>query len=409
MGPTSPPHIDLFEKLITQISYNDPLHPPSEEQKIDWFLDSITERTYDSVKTTCSAENIEGKLTFEKMVKLFTHNCFQRYPDFHIRELVNPKDKSTLTNNSTTILNRGRHGNGRGRGKGQHQNNSYGQQNKGQKGQRAPKGKGKGKPNGFKGQAKRKGKTHSRPTGNRNSTPCGYCQKPGHEARECRKRLYDEKQKTTPTVTNNSQHPTHLHVDETTLMVSSNAVFAYPCEDENGENMDQQEWQDTHDGDDNTDDQQVDALADEVRTHRFSWRLQMEPSFLTIRVSGPDSNAYHAEEVETLQPNPTPPQTTTTDLIMDNIMVPTIQTNTTPPVPPTSGEQNESSSVEQPDSTTVSPPWGAYTQEITPVDLWLAPTPLTQPQYLHRQCSICEAAMATLDSQAILTCHNCKM
>ncbi len=138
-------HIDLFEKLITQISYNDPLHPPSEEQKIDWFLDSVTERTYDSVQATCSTENIEGKLTFQKMVKLFTHKCFQRYPDFHIRELVNPKDKSTLTNNSTTIMNRGRHGNGngRGRGKGQHQNYAYDQPNKGQKGQRNHKGKGK--------------------------------------------------------------------------------------------------------------------------------------------------------------------------------------------------------------------------------------------------------------------------
>jgi hypothetical protein len=139
-------HIDLFEKLITQIAYNDPLHPPSEEQKIDWFLDSVTERTYDSVQATCSTENIEGKLTFQKMVKLFTHKCFQRYPDFHIRELVNPKDKSTLTNNSTTIMNRGRHGNsnGRGRGKGQQQIYASGQQNKGQKGNRANKGKGKG-------------------------------------------------------------------------------------------------------------------------------------------------------------------------------------------------------------------------------------------------------------------------
>jgi hypothetical protein len=180
-------HIDLFEKLITQISYNDPLHPPSEEQKIDWFLDSVTERTYDSVQATCSAEKIEGKLTFQKMVKLFTHKCFQRYPDFHIRELVNPKDKSTLTNNSTTIMNRGRYGNDRGRGKGQHQTHSSGQQHKGQKGQRTQKGKGKGKSSTSpKGQEKGKGKSHSRPTGNRTSTPCGYCQKPGHEARVSR-------------------------------------------------------------------------------------------------------------------------------------------------------------------------------------------------------------------------------
>jgi hypothetical protein len=111
-------HIDLYEKLITQLSYNDPRNPPTEEQRIDWFLDSVTERTYDSVQATCSAENIEGKLTFQKMVKLFTHKCFQRYPDFHIRELVKASDKSTLTNNSSTVMNRGRQSYGRGKGHG---------------------------------------------------------------------------------------------------------------------------------------------------------------------------------------------------------------------------------------------------------------------------------------------------
>ncbi len=38
--------IELFEKLVTQISHNDPLHPPDGKQRIDWFLDSITEKTY---------------------------------------------------------------------------------------------------------------------------------------------------------------------------------------------------------------------------------------------------------------------------------------------------------------------------------------------------------------------------
>jgi hypothetical protein len=147
-------HIDLFEKLITQISYNDPLHPPSEEQKIDWFLDSVTERTYDSVQASWSAENIEGKLTFQKMVKIFTHKCFQRYPDFHIRELANSKDKFTLTNNSTTVMNRGRYGYGRGRGKGQNTTHPPGHLNKGQKGQRVSKGKGKGRTNGLRGYEK---------------------------------------------------------------------------------------------------------------------------------------------------------------------------------------------------------------------------------------------------------------
>ena len=40
-------HIDLFEKLCTQMAHNDPLNPPTEEQKIDWFLDTVTERTYE--------------------------------------------------------------------------------------------------------------------------------------------------------------------------------------------------------------------------------------------------------------------------------------------------------------------------------------------------------------------------
>jgi hypothetical protein len=88
-------HIDLFEKLITQMSHNDPLNPPTEEQRIDWFLDSVTEQTYESVQATCSEGNIEGTLTFNKMVKLFTHKCFQRYPEFQIKELVEASTKST--------------------------------------------------------------------------------------------------------------------------------------------------------------------------------------------------------------------------------------------------------------------------------------------------------------------------
>ena len=113
-------HIDLFEKLITQMSHNDPLHPPTEEQRIDWFLDSVTERTYDSVQATCSEGNIEGTLTFNKMVKLFTHKCFQRYPEFQIKELVETSTKSTVTNNFTTTYDRrGRNKGDKGKGRGQ--------------------------------------------------------------------------------------------------------------------------------------------------------------------------------------------------------------------------------------------------------------------------------------------------
>jgi hypothetical protein len=43
------------------------------------------------------------------MVKLFTHKCFQRYPEFQIKELVDSSTKATVTNNSTTTYDiRGR-------------------------------------------------------------------------------------------------------------------------------------------------------------------------------------------------------------------------------------------------------------------------------------------------------------
>ncbi len=69
-------HIDLFGKLCTQMSLNDPANPPTEEQKIDWFLDTVTEKTYDSVNATCLDSNIAGTLTFNKLVKLYTHKFF---------------------------------------------------------------------------------------------------------------------------------------------------------------------------------------------------------------------------------------------------------------------------------------------------------------------------------------------
>jgi hypothetical protein len=265
-------------------------------------------------------------------------------------------------------MNRGRHGNGRVRGKGQNPKSYSGQQNKSQKGQRAPKGNGKSKHNGIKGQAKGKGKTPYRPTGNRNSTPCGYCQKPGHEARECRKRLYDEKQKTTTTVTNNSQHPTHLHVDETTLMFSSNAVFAYPYQDDNEEQMEPHADNDNHDGDHNNDEQQVDGQNNEERTHQIFWQMQIAPSLIALRAHGSASITCEEEASQTPPPNHNPAQPTVTNLMMNDIVVPILPAEPNHMVTSTDGEQQGSSSVEQEPSSNL-PTWGAYTQEINPVDL----------------------------------------
>jgi hypothetical protein len=71
-----------------------------------------------------SEGNIDGALTFNKMVKLFTHKCFQRYPEFQIKELLDSSPKKDVTNNSTTTYDkRGRNnsekGKGCGKGKGE--------------------------------------------------------------------------------------------------------------------------------------------------------------------------------------------------------------------------------------------------------------------------------------------------
>ena len=50
-------HIDKFERVCGQMAHNNPTKPPTEEQKIDWFLESVTERTYDSVHATSAPTN----------------------------------------------------------------------------------------------------------------------------------------------------------------------------------------------------------------------------------------------------------------------------------------------------------------------------------------------------------------
>jgi hypothetical protein len=83
------------------MAHNNHTKPPTDEQKIDWFLDSVTEKTYDSVHANCTMNLLEGNLTFAKVIKLYTHRCFQRYPHFQVDDLDTiPK---TVTNNSTHV------------------------------------------------------------------------------------------------------------------------------------------------------------------------------------------------------------------------------------------------------------------------------------------------------------------
>jgi hypothetical protein len=180
------------------MTLNDPDYPPNEEQKIDWFLDAVTEKTDESVHATCSDANIAGTLTFNKLVKFYTHKYFSRYPQFQISKLMGNDKKSTVTNNSTTFGNRGSNGRQSWKGKGKDPFHSHQSRHQGTKG----KWKEKGSPRYTN---KGKGKGNKQGVGNRHKPkePCAYCHKDGHEARECHKRLCDEKQGKKKTEQNN--------------------------------------------------------------------------------------------------------------------------------------------------------------------------------------------------------------
>jgi hypothetical protein len=94
--------------------------------------------------------------------------------------------------------------------------------------------------------------------------------------------------------------------------------------------------------------------------------------------------------------------------MMDDIVVPTIPAAPNHMVTSTDGKQQESSSIATPATTPGPSTWGEYKQEIPVLGLWNEYQPPKQPTYLHRYCSICEAAMVTLNPFKILICHECK-
>ncbi len=215
-------HVDKFERICGQMAHNNPTKPPTEENKIDWFLDSVTEKTYDSVHATCTDKLLEGDLTFAKVVKLYTHRCFQRYPHFQVEDIDqnNPHNK-TLSNNSTHIRrNKGDKGKGAvSTGRGRDRDRQHRDHNKRSDSTRSQKGKGNGNTRSNKG----KGKSKSRNTGNRQTQeePCTYCGGHNHHARTCYKRLEDEK-KTPPK--QHKQAIQNLIIDETTMEFSQSVL-----------------------------------------------------------------------------------------------------------------------------------------------------------------------------------------
>ncbi len=105
---------------------------PDQEQKIDWFLASVYDKTYEAMHAHCINLMLQGTLTFGQLVKLYTHQCFSRYPHFQVEDL---SKNENYTNNSTKFQGKGKrkqhqtfskngHGNfkrydtGKGKGKG---------------------------------------------------------------------------------------------------------------------------------------------------------------------------------------------------------------------------------------------------------------------------------------------------
>ena len=52
-------HIDKFERICGLMAHNNPNKPPTDEEKVDWFLDSVTEKVYDSVHANCTDKQLE--------------------------------------------------------------------------------------------------------------------------------------------------------------------------------------------------------------------------------------------------------------------------------------------------------------------------------------------------------------
>ncbi len=153
------------------------------------------------------------------------------------------------------------------------------------------KGKGTGK--GDKGRQKGKGKTNRPTLGNRNTETCSYCHKPGHQNRDCRKRQYDEKQKTQ---TNNSQHVTHLQVNETELMFSQNVVHATPYFEGSNDEDNDETWVGYEDKEHTSDTDEDDKKED---PYGAEWQNNMNPTLLAIRSLPPGHlTTRHAKPVQ---------------------------------------------------------------------------------------------------------------
>ena len=217
-------HIDKFERICGMMAHNNPTKPPTDEEKVDWFLASVKDRAYDSVHANCTDKQLEGTLTFARVIKFYTHRCFQLYPHFQLDDLHN--DKKDLSNNAMTMQNnfqeKGRRrdtgkGKGRGRDRFRNPNRNPNRSHQSRNPENRQKGKGKGK------SKKGKSSSNNSTSGDRKpKEPCSYCGMTNHSARTCYKRQNDEKNEKNKTP--HQQANLNLQIEETALMFQNSVL-----------------------------------------------------------------------------------------------------------------------------------------------------------------------------------------
>jgi hypothetical protein len=111
---------------------------------------SVKDRAYDSVHANCTDKQLEDTLTFARVIKFYTHRCFQLYPQFQLDDLQH--DKKDFNNNAMTIRNhayekgKGRDTcKGKGRGRDRSQNPNRNRSHPPRNSETRQKGKGKGR------------------------------------------------------------------------------------------------------------------------------------------------------------------------------------------------------------------------------------------------------------------------
>ncbi len=219
-------HVDKFETLCTQMTSCG--KTPDEEQKIDWFMASVHEQTYDATHAHCTNKLLEGNLTYAMLIKMYTNQCFRKYPHFQLSDLNENKRFSNNSNRFRSSTGKGKQGKGKGKNREMTPYRKWRDGNKGKRGNQNNQGsrsnehgqtytqnsnqtKGKGNGKGSKKKGKGKGKPRY---GDRKV------------AWKDEKNQQDNERKP---ITNNMQkmyreEPHYLGDDETTIVFTQNAT-----------------------------------------------------------------------------------------------------------------------------------------------------------------------------------------